>query len=185
VYFCRLYASLCYFSYGFKAHANVDEDGFVKKMTFTPGNVHDSQEFDKLLDCGRDKDKLKTCGEVYADSTYANKTNDKKLGKQNIKVLHRDYRNTSLTQVQKQENKQRSSIRYIVEGQLLDKAILDKISVRLKAISGFTLAISCSFNIVARFRVLSVVAIFAFALARLFGFPVFGALDSCLTLSSY
>jgi hypothetical protein len=62
-------------TYGFKAHANVDEDGFVKKMTFTLGNV-----------------------------------------------------------------------------------------------GGFTLAISCSFNIVARFRVLSVVAIFAFALARLFGF---------------
>ncbi len=102
-------------TYGFKAHANVDEDGFVKKMTFTPGNAHDSQEFDKLLDCGRAKDKLKTCGEVYADSAYANKTNDKKLGKKNNKVLHRAYRNTPLTQVQKQENKQRSSIRYIVE----------------------------------------------------------------------
>ncbi len=37
-------------TYGFKMHANTDEDGFVKKMTFTPGNVHDSQEFDKLLD---------------------------------------------------------------------------------------------------------------------------------------
>jgi hypothetical protein len=47
-------------------------NGFVKKMTFTLGNVHDSQEFDKLLDCGRAKDKLKTCGEVYADSAYAN-----------------------------------------------------------------------------------------------------------------
>jgi IS5 family transposase len=102
-------------TYGFKAHANVDEDGFVKKMTFTPGNVHDSQEFDKLLDCGRAKDKLKTCGEVYADSAYANKTNDRKLGKKNNKVLHRAYRNTPLTQVQKQENKQCSSIRYIVE----------------------------------------------------------------------
>jgi hypothetical protein len=56
------------------------------------------------------------------------------------------------------------------KGHLLDKAILVNISVRLKAIGGFTLAISCSFNIVARFRVLSVVAIFAFALARLFGF---------------
>jgi IS5 family transposase len=102
-------------TYGFKAHANVDEDGFVKKMTFTPGNVHDSQEFDKLLDCGRAKDKLKTCGEVYADSAYANKTNDRKLGKKNNKVLHRAYRNTPLMQVQKQENKQCSSIRYIVE----------------------------------------------------------------------
>ena len=43
-----------------------------------------------------------------------NKLNDKKLGKQNNKILHRAYRNKSLTQ-QKQENKQRSSIRYIVE----------------------------------------------------------------------
>jgi IS5 family transposase len=32
-------------------HANTDEDGFVKKMTYTPGNVHDSKEFDKLLAC--------------------------------------------------------------------------------------------------------------------------------------
>lgn len=36
-------------TYGFKMHANTDEDGFVKNMTFTPGNVHDSQEFDELL----------------------------------------------------------------------------------------------------------------------------------------
>jgi hypothetical protein len=40
-------------------------------MLIDPGNVHDSQEFDKLLDCGRAKDKLKTCGEVYADRAYA------------------------------------------------------------------------------------------------------------------
>ena len=102
-------------TYGFKMHANTDEDGFVKKMTFTPGNVHDSKEFDKLLDVGKTKDKLKTCGEVYADSAYANKQNDKKLGKQNNKVLHRAYRNKPLTKQQKQDNKQRSSIRYIVE----------------------------------------------------------------------
>jgi hypothetical protein len=58
---------------------------------------------------------LLACGEVYADSAYANKKNDEKLGKQNNKVLHRAYRNTPLTDRQKQENKQRSSIRYIVE----------------------------------------------------------------------
>jgi IS5 family transposase len=75
-----------------------------------PSLPHDSQEFDKLPDCGRAKDKLKTCGEVYADSAYANKTNDRKLGKKNNKVLHRAYRNTSLMQVQKQENKQCSSL---------------------------------------------------------------------------
>jgi len=104
-------------TYGFKMHANTDEDGFVKNMTFTPGNVHDSQEFDELL--GIDKNKAnkrtKIPGQVYADSAYTNKLNDKKLGKQNNKILHRAYRNKSLTQQQKQENKQRSSIRYIVE----------------------------------------------------------------------
>jgi IS5 family transposase len=34
---------------GYKMHANTNEDGFVKKMTYIPGNVHDSKEFDKLL----------------------------------------------------------------------------------------------------------------------------------------
>ncbi len=102
-------------TYGYKMHVNTDEDGFVKKMTYTPGNVHDSQEFDKLLDVGCTNNKIKTHGQVYADSAYANKKNDKKLGKQNNKVLHRAYRNTPLTDQQKQDNKQRSSIRYIVE----------------------------------------------------------------------
>ena len=49
-------------TYGYKMHANTDEDGFVKKMSYTPGNVHDSQEFDKLLDTYKTKDKIKTCG---------------------------------------------------------------------------------------------------------------------------
>jgi glucose-6-phosphate 1-dehydrogenase len=45
---------------------NTDEDGFVKKMTYTPGNVHDSKEFDKLLGINKHKhkNKIKTCGEV-------------------------------------------------------------------------------------------------------------------------
>ena len=113
-------------TYGFKMHANTDEDGFVKNMTYTPGNVHDSQELDELLDINKSKDKLKVSGQVYADSAYVpersdkyswgtNKLNDKKLGKQNNKILHRAYRNKPLTKQQKQENKQRSSIRYIVE----------------------------------------------------------------------
>ncbi|WP_369177748.1 transposase [Candidatus Thiodubiliella endoseptemdiera] len=94
-------------TYGFKMHANTDEDGFVKRMTYTPGNVHDSQEMDKLLN--------KAHGQVFADSAYANKKNDERLGKHNNKILHRAYRNKPLTKQQKQDNKQRSSIRYIVE----------------------------------------------------------------------
>jgi hypothetical protein len=44
----------------------------VKKMTYTPGNVHDSKEFDKLLGINKhkNKNKIKTCGEVYADSVF-------------------------------------------------------------------------------------------------------------------
>jgi IS5 family transposase len=50
--------------------------------TYTSGNVHDSKEFDKLLGINKHKhkNKIKTCGEVYADSAYANKKNDEKLG---------------------------------------------------------------------------------------------------------
>jgi IS5 family transposase len=41
-------------------------------MTYTPGNVHDSKEFDKLLGINKhkNKNKIKTCGEVYADSAF-------------------------------------------------------------------------------------------------------------------
>jgi IS5 family transposase len=55
--------------------------------------LHDSKEFDKLLGINKhkNKNKIKTCGEVYADSAYANKKNDEKLGQQNNKVLHRAY----------------------------------------------------------------------------------------------
>ncbi len=56
-------------TYGFKLHANTDEDGFIKKMTTTPGNVHDSVhdfgEFEHLLGDRR--------GQVYADSAYTHR----------------------------------------------------------------------------------------------------------------
>jgi IS5 family transposase len=36
-------------------------------MAYTPGNVHNSKEFDKLLGINKHKNKIKTCGEVYAE----------------------------------------------------------------------------------------------------------------------
>jgi IS5 family transposase len=56
--------------YGFKAHANVDEDedGFIKATAFTTGNVHDSNHFTDLLS-GKET-------EVYADSAYKSKKHD-------------------------------------------------------------------------------------------------------------
>ena len=36
-------------TYGYKAHINVDEDGFIKSTDYTAGNVHDSNGFTNLL----------------------------------------------------------------------------------------------------------------------------------------
>jgi hypothetical protein len=38
-------------TYGYKMHVNTDEDGFVKKMTYTPGNVHEPSLPLRLRDC--------------------------------------------------------------------------------------------------------------------------------------
>jgi hypothetical protein len=36
-------------TYGFKAHINVDEAGFIKAIVFTAGNIHVSNHFTELL----------------------------------------------------------------------------------------------------------------------------------------
>lgn len=93
-------------TYGYKLHANTDEDGFIKKLAYSPANEHDSQHLDSVL--------TGTESEVYADSAYASKKNTARLGKKN-KILHRAYRNTPLTVAQKAANKIRSGIRSTVE----------------------------------------------------------------------
>jgi IS5 family transposase len=96
-------------SFGFKAHMNVDEDGFVSSVLTTAGNVHDSQCLEDLL----------TGAEVavYADSAYASAAHDALLNQKNIKngILKRAYRNRPLTTTEKQHNKSLSSIRSTVE----------------------------------------------------------------------
>jgi transposase, IS5 family len=96
-------------TYGFKAHVNVDEDGFVKAMAFTAGNVHDSQVFTELLRGDE--------ATVLADSAYASKKTNEWLAEKDIEngVLERAYRNKKLTDKQKQRNKILSRTRYIVE----------------------------------------------------------------------
>lgn len=96
-------------TYGFKAHVNVDEDGFVKAMEFTAGNVHDSQVFTELLSGDEEK--------VFADSAYASEKTNAWLAQKNIAngVLERAYRNKPLTDAQKQRNKLLSRTRYIIE----------------------------------------------------------------------
>jgi len=96
-------------TYGFKAHINVEEDGFIKRYELTAGNVHDSQVFDSML-TGTEK-------EAYADSAYKSKKQDQSLKDKGIKnnILERAYRNKPLTIQQKRDNQLVSGTRSIVE----------------------------------------------------------------------
>jgi len=96
-------------TYGYKAHLNVEEDGFVKAVEFTAGNVHDSQVFTPLLSGDEEK--------VFADSAYASAQTTEWLAGHEIEngVLDRAYRNKPLTAEQKQRNRGLSRIRCVVE----------------------------------------------------------------------
>lgn len=96
-------------TYGFKVHANVDEDGFIKSYGYTAGNVHDSNVFETLL-TGQEK-------EVYADSAYKSQAHDHMLKDKGVRnrVLERAYRNKPLTAKQKSANRMNSGVRSIVE----------------------------------------------------------------------
>lgn len=96
-------------TYGYKAHVNVDEDGFIKAVDYTPGNEHDSQSLEKLL--------TGTEAQVYADKAYASAEHDRLLAKRNTdnRILHKAKRNQPLSDPQKHQNRQWSSIRSTVE----------------------------------------------------------------------
>ena len=96
-------------TYGFKVHIAVEEDGFIKATAFTSGNIHDSKCLAPLLSG--------TESAVYADSAYKSEKHDALLATHGSKncVLERAYRNTPLTDAQKQRNRQHSGIRSIVE----------------------------------------------------------------------
>ena len=96
-------------TYGFKAHIAVEEDGFIKATGFTSGSVHDSNCLVPLLSG--------TEAAVYADSAYKSEKHDALLAAHGSKncILERAYRNTPLTDVQKQRNRLHSGIRSIVE----------------------------------------------------------------------
>ncbi len=96
-------------TYGYKAHVNVDEDGFIKAVDYTPGNEHDSHSLKKLL--------TYTEEQVYADKAYASKEHDALLAKRNTgnRILHKAKRNQPLSDRQKHLNRQWSSVRCTVE----------------------------------------------------------------------
>ena len=96
-------------TYGYKAHVNTDEDGFIKCVTYTPGNTHDSTQLDALV--------TQTEKELYADKAYKSQKHDELLNKHHIKnrILNKAVRNKPLTDHEKKQNKEWSSTRSIVE----------------------------------------------------------------------
>jgi IS5 family transposase len=96
-------------TYGYKAHVNVDGGGFIKAIDYTPGNEHDSKSLEKLL--------TRTEHPLYADKAYASAEHDKLLAKRNTanRILHKAKRNQPLSDQQKQQNRQWSSVRSTVE----------------------------------------------------------------------
>jgi transposase, IS5 family len=95
--------------YGFKAHVNADEDGFIKDTRYTAGNVHDSQCFQGLIQGDE--------AAVYADSAYASAATETFLAQRGMQshILARAHRNKPLTEAQKVRNRMISTTRGTVE----------------------------------------------------------------------
>lgn len=96
-------------TYGYKAHINVDEDGFIKSTDYTAGNVHDCNCFTGLLS----GDKFS----AYAGSAYRSQAHDQWLAERPVdnRIIKRAYRNTPLDEKAKQFNRLHSGVRCTVE----------------------------------------------------------------------
>jgi IS5 family transposase len=96
--------------YGYKGHIAIDEGSqIIKRFEFTKASVHDSNEFDNLIDYTEEA--------VFADKGYANKPRRKKLESKKIfdGILEKGYRNKPLSKIQKKVNRLLSTIRNSVE----------------------------------------------------------------------
>lgn len=96
-------------TYGFKAHTNVDEDGFIKTVKVTAGNIHDSQVLEEIL--------TGTEEELYADAAYVGEKIADLLKAKKIRnrINQRSYRNKPLSEEKKMVNQLMSGTRYVVE----------------------------------------------------------------------
>lgn len=96
-------------TYGYKAHINADEEGLIKKTTFTTGSTHDSKCFVELLEGDESA--------VYADSAYCSEEHRAYLKERSIenRIIKRAYRNKPLTDEDKKFNKTHSGVRCTVE----------------------------------------------------------------------
>ncbi len=99
--------------YGYKNHVNVDvKRKLIRDYSITSAEVHDSQEFNKLLDNKKGAGKG-----VWADSAYRSEDAEEHLKSLGLKsnVHRKSYRNRPLSDFQKKQNKIKSKIRARVE----------------------------------------------------------------------
>jgi len=98
--------------YGYKNHVNVDvKHKLIRDFTVTPADVHDSQEFENLVDTKN------TGNGVWADSAYRSEAAEEHLKKLGLKshVHRKSYRGHPLSEFQKKRNTEKSRVRVRVE----------------------------------------------------------------------
>lgn len=96
--------------FGMKLHIGVDSSsGLTHSATVTPANVHDSQELPNLLHGNENR--------LYGDSAYANQKDALKQAAPKARDFtnKRAYRNTPLTDSDKETNRRKSQVRAKVE----------------------------------------------------------------------
>jgi len=102
------------FYYGYKGHASVDVDsGLILSAHVTPANHSDTGELGVLVN----KSKLPAKSRVYGDKGYTSAANRTLLKQQQCKdgIMNRAYRNTPLTERERNRNKLISKKRHVVE----------------------------------------------------------------------
>jgi transposase, IS5 family len=94
--------------FGYKNHANIDvKHKLIRAYKVTPASVHDSVEMNNILDKTNDKP------DIWADSAYRSEAQEKHL-KRAFYVSHiheRAYKNAPLSEDQKTNNRNKSTIR--------------------------------------------------------------------------
>ena len=96
-------------TYGYKANINVDEEGLIKAIAYSAGNVHDSNHFTTLLEGNESA--------AYADSAYQSQAHTDWLSERGIenRLIKRAYRNHPLSQEDKVFNQTHAGFRSKVE----------------------------------------------------------------------
>ncbi len=134
--------------YGYKNHAKVDNaHKFIDTYTTTDASVHDSQVLDTLLtqnDEGQD---------LWADSAYTGKDQENTIKKYKVnnRVHEKGYKNSPLTERQKESNKEKSKTRARVEHVFgFMEQSMNKLYVRsigIKRAIGFVGLVNLTYNL--------------------------------------